>query len=59
MFHLAQTATQSIAYLTERVGLGKLGEERGHEPLPAGESLGMAFSAVFFDERRELGARDV
>mgnify|MGYP006869416406 CR=1 FL=1 len=56
---LAETATEAVADLAQRIGAAQLAKEHGHELGPAGEAFGGAFGAVFLDESGELGAGEV
>src|SRR5436305_15175585 len=57
MNQFAQAATQTIADLTQRVGMGELAEQHRHQLRPATEALGAPFGLVLLDQRSELGAR--
>jgi hypothetical protein len=59
MHQLAQAATQAIADLAQRVGVGELTEQHRDELSPATEALGIPFGAVFPDQRAELGSGKV
>jgi hypothetical protein len=54
MHQFAFTASQAVADLAERIGVGQLAERHGHELGPAGEPLGGAFGQVFLDQRGKL-----
>jgi hypothetical protein len=43
MHQFAFTASQAVADLAQRVGMGQLAERHGHELSPAGEAFGGAF----------------
>src|SRR4051794_22556804 len=57
MNQFAQAATQTIADLTQRVGMGELAEQHRHQLRPATEAFGAPFGLVLLDQRSELGAR--
>jgi len=57
MNQFAQAAAQTIADLTQRVGMGELAEQHRHQLRPATEAFGAPFGLVLLDQRSELGAR--
>ena len=50
MHQFAFAASQPVADLAQRIGVGQLAERHGHELSPAGEALGGAFGLVLLDQ---------
>src|SRR4051812_11911549 len=55
MNQFAQTTTQAIANLAQRIGMGELAEQHGDQLGPAVKAFGAAFRIICFDQRAELG----
>jgi hypothetical protein len=53
MHQFALAASQAVADLAQRIGVGQLAEQHGHELGPAGEALGVAFGLVIPDQQSE------
>ena len=59
MHQFAFGASQSIADLAQRIGVGQLAEHHGHELGPAGEPLGGSFRQMLLDQRGEFRSREM
>ena len=56
---LAKTASQTVANLTQGIGMRQLAEQHGRQLSSASEALGVALTLVLFHERREFVSRNL
>ena len=59
MNQLAQATPQAVANLAQRIGVGELAEQHRDQLCPAAKAFGAPFRIVFFDQRSELGPREM
>jgi hypothetical protein len=53
MHQFALAAGQAVADFAQRIGVGQLTEQHGHELCPAGEAFGIALGLVLLDQQSE------
>jgi hypothetical protein len=53
---LAEATTETVADLTERIGVSQLAEEHGNQLSPAAKALCAMLGIVLLDQRSELRA---
>jgi hypothetical protein len=59
MNEFAQATTQPVTDIAQRSRMRQLTKQHGHKLSPARESLRSAFRAVFSNQRREFGSREM